>query len=87
MRSKRCAVQNQGITLNALRKSPINWFIQSICLICISCVFSMLDATRSPWDLISSKARLKSEVLVPVAIFSIVHFAFPFALAFLSFQA
>ena len=47
------------LSLNALRKSPINWFIQSICRICISCIFSMLDATRSPWDLISSKAHLK----------------------------
>ena len=27
--------------------------------ICISCIFSMLDATRSNWELISSKARLK----------------------------
>lgn len=26
--------------------------------ICIYCIFSMLDATRCPWDLISSKAHL-----------------------------
>ena len=46
------------LSLNALRKSPISWFVQSICCIYISCIFSSLDVTRSPWDLISSKAWL-----------------------------
>ena len=41
------------------------------------------DAFSLGFNLIKSPP----EVLVPVAIFSIVHFAFPFALAFLSFQA
>lgn len=48
------------LSLKTWRTFLIKWFLNCICCICTSCIFSMRDATRSSWALIPLKARLKS---------------------------